>query len=129
MQLALSCGEWADRQSGQALAAIAGRYPSDPYMRGAVMSSALKHAAAFAHDIAAGDPKTLSAYREPLLRQSLAIGDAATISVLIDQALQNAESLADTDPLDATLLDLQRMGKSVAFRARRSNNFEIRNGR
>jgi putative membrane-bound dehydrogenase-like protein len=113
LQLALSCGEWENEAAGATLARIANRYPYDPFLKSAVMSSSLRHAASFATAIAAGERSAWSAYREPLLRQSVAIGDIQTIASLIDNEIEIAEKTKDVAGLDACLLDLQRIGFSV----------------
>ncbi|MFN6163165.1 MAG: PVC-type heme-binding CxxCH protein [Planctomycetota bacterium] len=113
LQLALSCGEWESEAAGATLARIANRYPQDPFLKSAVMSSSLRHAANFATAIAAGDRAAWSAYREHLLRQSVAIRDIQTIASLLDNEIDIAEKTKDTIGLDACLLDLQRIGFSV----------------
>jgi putative membrane-bound dehydrogenase-like protein len=113
LQLALSCGEWENEVAGATLARIANRYPHDPFLKSAVMSSSLRHAASFATAIAAGDRSAWSAYREPLLRQSVAIRDIQTIASLIDNEIEISEKTKDVAGLDACLLDLQRIGFSV----------------
>ncbi len=113
LQLALSCGEWETEHAGEALARIANRYPQDPFLRAAVMSSSLRHAASFATAIADGDRSAWSAYREPLLRQSVAIRDIQTIASLIDNEIEIAEKTKDVAGLDDCLLDLQRIDFSV----------------
>jgi putative heme-binding domain-containing protein len=77
------------------------------------MSSSLRHAASFATAIADGDRSAWSAYREPLLRQSVAIRDIQTIASLIDNEIEIAEKTKDVAGLDDCLLDLQRIDFSV----------------
>jgi putative heme-binding domain-containing protein len=113
LQLAFSLGQWSDPEAGRLLSRIAERYPDDPFVQAAVMSSSLRHANSFAIHILDRNPKTLAAYREPLLRQSIAISDDATLSVVLDHAIQVAETSGDATTLDAILLDLQRLGVDI----------------
>ena len=127
LQLALSCGEWDARATGATLAHIANRYPKDPFLMAAVMSSSLRHAAGFARAMADGDRAAWSAYREPLLRQSMAINDINTITSLVDHELENAIRSHDVSGLDACVLDLQRIGFSLDDRSLGDNNPSLRN--
>ena len=109
LQLALSCGEWEAPEAGAALVDIAKRFAGDPFFRTAVMSSALRHADAFAAGIAIAEPDVAEAFREPLLRQSLGRHDTRTIATLLSGAV--AEPPADRiGALDRLLADMQRLG-------------------
>jgi putative heme-binding domain-containing protein len=117
LQLALSCGEWTGGGIGATLASIAQQNPQDPMLRAAVMSSALRHAESFGAAILAGDRAAWMGYREPILRQSVAIGDFTMIASLIEHERQSAEKTGDVSGLDACLLDLQRIGFDVFGRS------------
>ena len=105
LQLALACGDWKTPEAGTGLVEIARKFCADPFLRTAVMSSALPHADAFAAGIASSAPDVVAAFREPLLRQSLARGDQGTLAILLAGALQGGPAA-----LESFLADMQRLG-------------------
>jgi len=105
LQLALACGDWKTPDAGTALVEIARKFCADPFLRTAVMSSALPHADAFAAGIASSAPDVVAVFREPLLRQSLARGDQGTLAILLAGALRGGPAA-----LDSFLADMQRLG-------------------
>ncbi|MBM3964558.1 MAG: c-type cytochrome, partial [Planctomycetes bacterium] len=125
LQLALSCGEWKNPLAAHALTKLAESFPQDPYFRAAIMSSALVHAQGFARGISISSPDIISAFRVPLLRQSLAINDQDTIAILVTSAIEHAKEGHGVDQLDLTLLELQRLGVDLRNLATRNPDGEI----
>ncbi|SIO65583.1 putative membrane-bound dehydrogenase domain-containing protein [Singulisphaera sp. GP187] len=85
-QLALSLGEWNDPRAGELLGQIALRDGNDIWVRGAILSSAVKHPgpilAAVVSDKA--DPKIRSAMIGPLVTTATSARNAAAIAALVD---------------------------------------------
>jgi putative membrane-bound dehydrogenase-like protein len=77
-QLALALGNWTDRRAGLALAALARRDGTDPWMRAAVLSSALPHVGTLLAELVGGGGKAPPpAMVEPLLAMAGSISDPA----------------------------------------------------
>ena len=85
LQLALSLGEWDGPLAGQALISLASRFSTDPFMRAAIMSSAVRHADEFVRGLAHGNPRVLGAFRESLLRQAIGRNDLPAIDTLLHE--------------------------------------------
>ena len=107
--VALVCGDWPDAEAGAALATIALADSADPLVRTAVMTSALPHAETLSRAIAAAEPEVAERYRESILRMAVGRGDRATVTALLQGALEAPEAIR-TDRLDALLADMQRVG-------------------
>ena len=112
LQLALTLGQFKDRQTGEALVRLARRFPNNPFLRSAIMSSALVHAVTFAQGIASSASEVQNAYREPLLRQAIGAGDAKLIYLMFDKAL-SSDKPPFCESLDGLLLVLERLGTSL----------------
>jgi putative heme-binding domain-containing protein len=109
LQVALLCGEWPDPEAGAALAAIAVADHADPLFRAAVMTSALPHAETLSRAIASAAPDVAAVYRESILRMAVGRGDAATVTTLLEGALEAPQAVR-IDRLDPLLADMQRVG-------------------
>ena len=109
LQVALLCGEWPDPEAGVALAAIAVSDHADPLFRSAVMTSALPHAQVLSQAIASAAPEVAAVYRESILRMAVGQGRPATITALLDGALEASQAIR-TSSLDPLLADMQRVG-------------------
>lgn len=85
-QLALSLGEWNDPRAGEWLGQLALRDGNDAWVRGAILSSAVKHPgpilAAIVSDKA--NPRIRSAMIGPLVTTATSARDAAAIAKLVD---------------------------------------------
>ncbi|WP_406696884.1 neutral/alkaline non-lysosomal ceramidase N-terminal domain-containing protein [Singulisphaera sp. Ch08] len=85
-QLALSLGEWNDPRAGEWLGQLALRDGNDVWVRGAILSSAVKHPgpilAAVVSDKA--DPRIRSAMIGPLVTTATSARNAAAIAALVD---------------------------------------------
>ena len=112
LQLALTLGEWPDAAAGAALVELAKRHYDESFMRSAIMSSALRHAEVFAVGIAQSSAAVLSAFREPIARQSVGRKDLRVIGLLLADALASTDQALVTK-LDELLLTLQRIGTSL----------------
>ena len=112
LQLALTLGQFEDRQAGEALVRLARRFPNDPFLRSAIMSSALVHARTFAEGLATSAPEVQNAFREPLLRQAIGAGDAELIALMFDKAI-SIDMPPNCESLDGLLLVLERLGTSL----------------
>src|SRR5271157_1318364 len=84
LQLALSLGNWGDAQAGSALARILRRDPYDPWIRAAVLSSALPHVTTLLVELfrAGVEPPPLAVV-EPLVELAGASCDRPAIESLI----------------------------------------------
>ncbi len=112
LQLALSCGQWSGELAGSALATIAALAEQDPLIVAAVLSSAIPHIDTLLPAILQGEPQTVAAYRQGLLRQVLGSGDASSIGRMLDDAL--AGSTAEhMERLGELLIGLERVGASL----------------
>ena len=112
LQLALSIGQWKSPVAAKALAELAVRFADEPFVLSAIMSSALPHSQEFVKALVAADPKTLTAFRVPLLRQSIGAHDDITIAVLMQSVLSNNKTTR-LQSLDEFLLSLQRVGTDI----------------
>jgi len=112
LQLALSIGEWKSPLAAKALAELAVRFADEPFVQSAIMSSALPHSQEFVKALVAADPKTLAAFRIPLLRQSSGSKDDATIEILMQSVLSSPDATR-LQSLDEFLLSLQRVGTDL----------------
>ncbi len=84
LQLACSLGEWKDPIAGQALAQLALRDSAEPYLRAALLSSAVPHARALCDAVAgADDPAVRLALGEPLAQLALGLGDRGLLASLL----------------------------------------------
>jgi len=114
LQAAFSLGAWSSDAAGQALLEIARKHGGDPYIRAAVLSSALPHAAALL-ELGSDSPlfpglvATVVGEKDPELRaavvKSLARGDAA------DWKFAAALPLLKADPSLATAM--QNLAKAA----------------
>ncbi|HAC90453.1 MAG TPA: hypothetical protein DCF63_07440, partial [Planctomycetaceae bacterium] len=97
LQLALSAGQWTDPVAGEALVELARRFPDEPTMVSAIMSSSLAHDKLFAKGIFGSQgTHAQAAFREPLLRQSIGRADRKTIATVFDSAFSLSESAQAT---------------------------------
>ncbi len=112
LQVALSLGQWPDRCAGEALVELASRFGGDPFMNSAIMSSAIMHSEVFVSGLVKLGPQTLSAFRDPLLRQSVGRNDQATIATLLKNVLV-ADDNDHYAALDDMLFALQSVGADV----------------
>jgi putative heme-binding domain-containing protein len=83
-QLVLSLGQWSDGRAGAALGRLALRDGSDPWIRAAVLSSAVSHAATILAAVTADDapPAARQALVEPLIA-TLATNDAPALDAAV----------------------------------------------
>jgi putative membrane-bound dehydrogenase-like protein len=87
LQLAFSLGEWKDTVAGQSLAKLAIADHDDPFLRAAVLSSAVPHCAALVDAVLkAGDP-ALKSLSEPLLTLALGLNDRGSLARLLEPML------------------------------------------
>jgi len=112
LQLALTLGEWPDERAGTALVELAQRFQAEPFIKSAILSSALAHAKEFATGIAKSGPVVLAAFREPIVRQSVGCKDYAVLRLLL------ADALSTQDPdrivkLDELLYTFQQVGTDI----------------
>ena len=112
LQVALSLGQWRDRCAGEALVELASRFGDDPFMNSAIMSSVITHSDVFVQGLVRIGPRTLTAFRDPLLRQSVGRNDQATIATLLKHVLNAGDSEHYT-ALDDMLLALQSVGADL----------------
>jgi len=100
LQLALTLGEWSHPMAGEALGrlAVSGSDWDDPYRVAAVLSSATKHLRPLVQAIASAGGKALEVYGESLLQMSLALGERATIAVLLEPTLGIRERRYSVEP-------------------------------
>ncbi|MBX3420016.1 MAG: neutral/alkaline non-lysosomal ceramidase N-terminal domain-containing protein [Pirellulaceae bacterium] len=93
LQLALSAGQWTDPVAAEALVELARRFPAEPYMVSAIMSSALAHERLFAKGIfVSQDEEVQAAFREPLLRQSIGRANFGTMTTVFESLFNLPES-------------------------------------
>lgn len=96
LQLALSLGSWpvieknGQDETGEALGRIAVRGYDDPYMRGAVLSSATGHVKALAAAVVRSGEPAYSAFLRPLVTMSLASGERVALASLLSPVLTAA---------------------------------------
>ncbi len=88
LQLALSIGQWNDTRAADALVVLAKRFADDPFVRSAIMSSALPHVKVLLNGLTEADPKTLAFFRDPLLRLAVGRGDQTVLAMLLANALK-----------------------------------------
>ena len=112
LQLALTLGQFNNKKAGEALVALAQRFPNDPSMRSAIMSSALGHSRTFTEGIALSSSEVRDAFRESLLRQAIGANEPSLIALMFDKAVQQ-DRPPHCDSLDALLLVLERLGTSL----------------
>jgi len=112
LQLALTLGEWPEEEAGIALVDLAKRFYDQPWMRSAIMSSALKHAVVFAKGVSRSQPHIESAFRDAILRQSVGRKDLDIIGLLLSDALAS-EDETRIYKMDALLWTLQQLGTSL----------------
>lgn len=94
LQLGLSAGQWPDPVAGEALVELARRFPANPLMVSAIMSSALMHENLLAHGIfVSQDIEVQAVFREPLLRQSIGRANWSTIATVFDSLFALPESV------------------------------------
>ncbi len=118
MQLALSVGQWKSPVAGEALVALAVRYPDEPFMVAAVLSSALPHGSALVRAVLRADQHVWNTYRSPLLRQALGAQDFSSLALLLQQVLDSepehsAEPEHSMASLDGLLALLQQLGADL----------------
>lgn len=112
LQVALSLGQWADRCAGEALVELASRFGGDPFMNSAIMSSVIAHTDVFVQGLVKIGPQALTAFRDPLLRQSVGRNDQATIAALLKNVLVAGDGEHHA-ALDDMLLALQSVGADL----------------
>jgi putative heme-binding domain-containing protein len=121
LQLVLTLGEWSSVEAGRALVELAQRYYDEPFVRSAVMSSALRHASVFAEGMSKSSPEAASAFRESIVRQSIGRKDYEALKVLLSNALTDVPDTG-TGALDELLLTIQRVGSSLDELAKSDEN-------
>ncbi len=112
LQLALSLGQWESPLAGDALAKLANRYPNEPFMVAAVMSSASSHGPTLIQQLRKGDSQALATYRLPLLRQAIGAQDFASLALLMEQVI-DPEEPQSLSALDEFLGLLQQLGADL----------------
>jgi putative membrane-bound dehydrogenase-like protein len=99
LQLALTLGQWTDgthpdsRALGNALVRLAIRDHADPWMRAAVMSSAVPHLRALCEGIAAAGGDAFAAYADGLLATALGLNDRDSLAAMLRPLLTGEEKL------------------------------------
>jgi len=92
LQFAISAGEWQPRETvaaevhatvGAALAKVAVRDHADPWLRAAVMSSAVPHFRGLAEGIAAAGGPAFESYAEDLVRLAVAMGEPGSLAAIL----------------------------------------------
>jgi putative membrane-bound dehydrogenase-like protein len=118
MQLAYSLGEWKDPRAARALAILARRDSSNPYIRSAILSSAVPHVDRLLIDMLA--PATSVEVRRavlgPLLRTAAASTDPASLERVVRAIVGSATGSPETWRLTAmrNLLDTKTELAKVA---------------
>ena len=87
LQLACTLGEWDDPRAGEALAKLAVKDADDPFIAGAVMSSALKHYPAVAAAVAASDKPVPAKMMQDLFATALGVGNRDVTAKLVESFL------------------------------------------
>ncbi len=112
LQVALSLGQWRDRCAGEALVELASRFGGDRFMNSAIMSSIISHSEVFVQGLVKIGPEALTAFRDPLLRQSVGRNDQATIATLLKNVFVAGDSEHHA-ALDDMLFALQSVGADL----------------
>jgi putative membrane-bound dehydrogenase-like protein len=111
LQLALSAGEWSDAVAGETLVELARRFPDEPTMVSAIMSSALAHDKLFAKAIFCSQgTQAQTAFREPLLRQSIGRADRNAIATVFDSVFSLPDESAHATATYELLQTLHDIG-------------------
>jgi putative membrane-bound dehydrogenase-like protein len=116
LQFALSAGSWhstEDGRIGESLAICAATAPDDPYLRAAVLSSALPHFAGLAQSVAARGGSLLQAYATDLTGMALALKDRTVLAGMIRPSVLPSDGKFTAAQLMslAALLDAMDAGK------------------
>jgi putative membrane-bound dehydrogenase-like protein len=90
-QAALSLGNWRDRRAGEALSKLARRDGNDPWMRAAILSSALPHLATLLADLSGGKTPPPPALVERLLAMVGSLPDRGGIDSLVRSIAEPVE--------------------------------------
>lgn len=97
LQLALTLGNWHDKnragwkEAGQTLTAVATQGCSDPWIRAAVMSSAIPHLRALCEGIAATGGEAFAAYADGLIATALGVNDREALAAMLRPLLAGDE--------------------------------------
>jgi putative membrane-bound dehydrogenase-like protein len=89
LQLACTLGQWDSAEAGQLLARLALRDHAEPFLRAAVLSSALPHANTLATAVPQGSAAQRDAYSEGLTRMALGLGHRDMLARLLQPALES----------------------------------------
>jgi len=92
LQAALTLGEWESPVAGEALGRLAVSGSTEPFVRAAVLSSALPHARAVAAAVVAEGDAALSLWSGSLIDLGLAVNDRAVLATLLAPAVASVES-------------------------------------
>ncbi len=130
LQLAFSLGAWTKEEhpfyalAGTALARLAIRDYSDPWMRAAVMSSAVPHCRALCEGIAAAGGEAFAAYADDLTTLALALDDRDSLAAMLRPALTAQEgryTAAQLGSFSRLLGSLEKKGRTRAALAERKD--------
>jgi putative membrane-bound dehydrogenase-like protein len=137
LQFALSSGNWSfmDVQRsekwalelGRGLAAIAIRDYTDPWMRAAVMSSAVPHCRALCEAIAAEGGAAFAAYADGLIGVALGLNDRTSLAALLQPLLAPADGRYTAGQFSALsrVLDTLRKRNLDFFTLKSSNDDDL----
>ena len=87
LQLAFSLGAWEDPRAGAALGQLAVSHGQDPWIRAAIMSSAVPHAGALVETVLQGNPEFVGTWRPLLFAQLLGLADRSSLARLLAPVL------------------------------------------
>lgn len=126
LQFALSAGNWPymwqaaekplpldkeDQRLGKALASIAIRDHADPWMRAAVISSAVPHCRALCEGIAAAGGEVFAAYAYDLIATALGMNDRDSLAAMLQPLLKPHENKFTEEQLHSFGLLLRALEK------------------
>ncbi len=88
LQLAFTLGEWTPPPAGEFLGRLAVADLAEPFIRAAVLSSALPHCRALTEAVVTAGSPALDAFGEPLANLALALNERAALATLLTPLLQ-----------------------------------------
>ncbi|MGE3309375.1 MAG: PVC-type heme-binding CxxCH protein [Limisphaerales bacterium] len=116
LQLALTLGAWTDPAAGEALGRLAVADPGDPFLRAAVLSSAVPHRKALSAAVVASGEPAFGAYLPSLLQIGLGLNDRTVLADLLQPVLGQRKGRYSPEQVAAFLQFLEilnRQGTSV----------------
>jgi len=111
LQLACSLGQWSAPGAGEALARIAARDHADPFIRAAVLSSAVPHAAALCRLLIAADAGTRASLNEPLTQLALGLNRRDLLAQLLQPILTAGPTVSAASQFTEAARFLSTLGR------------------